>query len=149
MVSNQHTEELGSKLKQSTRSIDNLGADYGIGGAGVNNEAERLKLTVKESNTVSGIEGVGVNNGDARFKLAMKDGNIVSDSGKSKTYYVSLKGNNDNPGTIEQPLRTISHCISLLTSGGSCIIRGGRYTENKIKLFNIKGKVSNNIIIAS
>lgn len=47
----------------------------------------------------------------------------------STTYYVSVTGNNSNPGTIARPFRSIAHGVNLLTAGDTLYLRGGTYTE--------------------
>jgi len=43
--------------------------------------------------------------------------------------FVAPNGNDDNPGTIDQPFRTIQHCASTVSTGWSCEVRGGTYRE--------------------
>ncbi|MEB3216844.1 MAG: right-handed parallel beta-helix repeat-containing protein [Nostocales cyanobacterium 94392] len=48
------------------------------------------------------------------------------------TYYVSPDGNNNNPGTIEQPWKTINYAVSqasLVTAGDTILVQPGVYTE--------------------
>jgi hypothetical protein len=48
----------------------------------------------------------------------------------AKTIYVSFsQGNNTNPGTIDQPYKTIQFAVNQLQPGDSCIIREGIYRE--------------------
>lgn len=44
-------------------------------------------------------------------------------------YYVSKIGDNTNPGTIEEPFKTIKHASQFLNPGDRCIIRAGVYKE--------------------
>ncbi len=48
-------------------------------------------------------------------------------------YYVAVDGFDSNPGTIQQPLRTIGSAARKLQAGDTCWIRGGVYRET-IKL---------------
>ncbi len=45
------------------------------------------------------------------------------------TYYVSTTGNDGNPGTIDQPWRTIQHAADLVGAGDTVLVRGGVYNE--------------------
>ncbi len=44
-------------------------------------------------------------------------------------YYVSTVGNDDNPGTMDQPWRTIQHAAETVAAGETVYIRGGVYNE--------------------
>ncbi len=44
-------------------------------------------------------------------------------------YYVSTVGNDSNPGTIDQPWRTIQHAAEMVAAGDTVYIRGGTYNE--------------------
>ena len=44
-------------------------------------------------------------------------------------YFVSTTGNNNNPGTIEKPFKTIQKCAELAKAGDTCYIREGTYRE--------------------
>jgi hypothetical protein len=45
-------------------------------------------------------------------------------------YYVSLEGNDRNPGTKEKPFRHIQTCADIMTPGDICYVREGTYREN-------------------
>ena len=45
------------------------------------------------------------------------------------TAYVSPSGNDNNPGNLAQPYRTIQKCATTVTSGGTCFILAGDYGE--------------------
>ena len=48
----------------------------------------------------------------------------------SQTFYVSLQGNDLNPGTEPLPFLTINNAINAMgASGGTCIIREGYYHD--------------------
>ncbi|MFH1435689.1 MAG: right-handed parallel beta-helix repeat-containing protein [Pseudomonadota bacterium] len=44
-------------------------------------------------------------------------------------YYVAPDGNDDRPGTIEEPFRTIQHAADIMGPGDACLIREGTYYE--------------------
>jgi len=44
-------------------------------------------------------------------------------------YYVSVQGNDTNPGTTAQPFRTITRAYSLATAGTTIIVKPGVYTD--------------------
>ena len=43
------------------------------------------------------------------------------------TYYVATNGNDANPGTIDQPWKTIQKAADTLAAGDTALIRGGLY----------------------
>jgi hypothetical protein len=45
------------------------------------------------------------------------------------TYYVSTTGNDNNPGTMAVPFRTISHAATIATAGATVYVMGGVYNE--------------------
>ena len=45
-------------------------------------------------------------------------------------FYVAATGNNANPGTREQPWRTVQKAAETLQPGDTVLIRGGVYREN-------------------
>ncbi|OGD72462.1 hypothetical protein A3A84_01405 [Candidatus Collierbacteria bacterium RIFCSPLOWO2_01_FULL_50_23] len=46
-------------------------------------------------------------------------------SGVRRTFYVSTKGIDTNPGTIEAPFRTIGKAALIVNPGDTVLIRGG------------------------
>ena len=53
----------------------------------------------------------------------------VASATTGNVLFVAPNGNNSNNGSISQPYRTIQHCASTVTSGGTCAIRAGTYRE--------------------
>jgi hypothetical protein len=53
----------------------------------------------------------------------------TGDSLLPPAYYVSSTGNDGNPGTIDQPWRTIHHAAETVVAGDTVYIRGGTYNE--------------------
>ena len=49
---------------------------------------------------------------------------------EGKTYYVSPSGNDSNPGTIDQPFKTIQHAADVAVAGETVLIRDGVYNEH-------------------
>ena len=47
----------------------------------------------------------------------------------SNQYFVSPKGSNNNPGTLERPFQTIQKCADIVKPGGTCSLRSGLYRE--------------------
>lgn len=47
----------------------------------------------------------------------------------SATYYVSVNGNDSNPGTLDQPWRTIQKAVNLVQAGDIVIVQSGTYDE--------------------
>ena len=52
--------------------------------------------------------------------------------------YVSPDGNDTNPGTLEAPVKTISHAATLAKAGDQIKLRGGIYRE-KVLIENLHG----------
>jgi Right handed beta helix region len=50
-------------------------------------------------------------------------------SPSNEVRFVAPTGNDTNTGTIDQPYRTIQHCASTISDGGTCEIRAGTYRE--------------------
>ncbi len=71
----------------------------------------------KDTSTVS-IKTAG-----SAFDLPYSYVNIKPD------FVVAVNGNDSNPGTARQPLRTIAKAISKLSSGGVILIKDGNYKE--------------------
>jgi hypothetical protein len=67
-------------------------------------------------------------------------------SPETTTYYVSTTGNNDNPGTVTAPWRTISYGVSHIIRGDTLYIRGGTYQE--MVHIDVNGTESNPIMIS-
>jgi len=47
--------------------------------------------------------------------------------GTVSTYYVSLQGNDSNPGSETQPFRTIQKAVDIVIAGDTILVRGGTY----------------------
>jgi hypothetical protein len=58
---------------------------------------------------------------------ALNDSAYASES--SAIYYVSSNGNDDNPGTLEQPFQTIGKAASVMEAGDKTVVREGTYRE--------------------
>ena len=55
-------------------------------------------------------------------------------AGSSDVFYVSLSGDDTNPGTQNQPWRTIRHAAASLTTGQTVIIESGDYGYENVVL---------------
>ena len=55
-------------------------------------------------------------------------------AGSSDIFYVSLSGDDTNPGTQNQPWRTIRHAAASLTTGQTVIIESGDYGYENVVL---------------
>ncbi|MBV5314615.1 MAG: carbohydrate-binding protein [Prolixibacteraceae bacterium] len=64
-----------------------------------------------------------------------------------ETYYVSITGSDNNPGTLNEPFRSISKAAKLIQAGDRCLIRGGVYRETVVLVNN--GTKSNPISFAN
>ena len=47
----------------------------------------------------------------------------------AETYFVSVDGNNDSPGSIEHPWATIQYALTMAQAGDIIYIRGGIYRQ--------------------
>lgn len=66
------------------------------------------------------------------------------------TYYVATTGNNSNDGLTEStPKRTITHCVSLLVAGDTCLVRGGTYSTEGTIQFGVTGTAASPIRLAN
>jgi hypothetical protein len=45
-------------------------------------------------------------------------------------YHVAPSGNDENPGTVERPVRTLNQGVKLLKAGDTLVVRGGLYRES-------------------
>ena len=54
---------------------------------------------------------------------------VLISAGKATEYFVSVDGDDNNPGTLEKPWRHIEKATTFLNPGDICTIRGGRYFE--------------------
>ena len=63
-------------------------------------------------------------------------------------FYVSLTGNDANPGTEDSPWRTISYSISKAKPGDTIFIRSGQY-NGMLEVFNKNGEADKPITIRS
>lgn len=73
---------------------------------------------------------------------------LLSASSLEKEYFVSLDGDDSNPGTDEKPLKTVQKAITLLAPGDTCTIRGGQYTE-EVTISGLKGTPEKPILFQS
>lgn len=66
------------------------------------------------------------------------------------TYYVSTTGSNSNDGLTEStPKRTITHCVSLMVAGDTCLVRGGTYSTESTIQFGVTGTAAAPIRLAN
>lgn len=66
------------------------------------------------------------------------------------TFYVETNtGNDSNPGTLAQPWKTISKANNNLSAGDTVYIKGGTYTDERIKPVNSGTSPSNMIIYSN
>ena len=51
---------------------------------------------------------------------------------RATEYFVSLDGNDDNPGTLQKPWQHVQHAVTVLRAGDICTIREGHYSEEVV-----------------
>ncbi|MBS3166413.1 DUF1565 domain-containing protein [Candidatus Woesearchaeota archaeon] len=56
--------------------------------------------------------------------------NCIGSSTSGTTYYVSLSGDDNNPGTLAQPWKTIGKANQMLQAGDTVLIHAGTYNEH-------------------
>jgi len=54
----------------------------------------------------------------------------------AETYYISVTGNDQNPGSIQAPWRSVEHAWKNSGDGDTVFVRGGSYPDNQIWLSN-------------
>lgn len=65
-----------------------------------------------------------------------------------KNYYISNLGNDLGSGSISDPFASITHAVSVMGAGDSCIIREGRYSET-VSLAGLNGSYHEPIVFSS
>ena len=66
----------------------------------------------------------------------------------SKTFYVSLQGNNTNIGNKQNPFKSIQFALNKMSAGDKLYIREGEYEES-LNIKNFKSKKSKNYLISN
>ena len=69
---------------------------------------------------------------DSESKTKNPADNKPNDDMGGKTYYVSSKGSDDNPGTKEKPWKTVNYAVqeeSAVKAGDTILVQPGTYTE--------------------
>jgi parallel beta-helix repeat protein len=55
------------------------------------------------------------------------DQSATSDGLIPPTYFIAVDGSDENPGTIDSPLRSLQNAINRISAGGTIYLRGGTY----------------------
>jgi parallel beta-helix repeat protein len=55
---------------------------------------------------------------------------LTLEAADATIYYVATNGNDSNPGTDSQPLRTIARGVRMLSAGDTLYVKGGTYSES-------------------
>ena len=63
-------------------------------------------------------------------------------------YFVSIGGDDSNPGTLEKPWSHVQKAIKVLAPGDVCTIRGGVYNE-EVSISGLQGTKENPITFRS
>ncbi|MBC8087779.1 MAG: right-handed parallel beta-helix repeat-containing protein, partial [Phycisphaerae bacterium] len=73
----------------------------------------------------------------------------ITASAEATTYYVSTSGSDSNPGTIEQPFRTVNRAVGVLRAGDTLYVRGGTYVDRFVDTdFRAGGTASAPIVVS-
>ena len=67
----------------------------------------------------------------------------------SDLFYVDPDGDNDDPGTIEEPWQTLEHAFSEIDAGDTLYLREGIYNEGGLQLSSSGNTIDGYIIISS
>ncbi len=62
-------------------------------------------------------------------RLVLVAATMISFQALAGTYYVSVSGDDDNPGSLAEPYATVNHALSTLKPGDTLYLRGGTYFE--------------------
>ena len=63
-------------------------------------------------------------------------------------YFVSISGDDSNPGSLEKPWRHVQRAVTVLTPGDVCTIRGGVYNE-EVTISGLRGTKESPIMFRS
>ena len=80
------------------------------------------------------------------FQVLVLDILFVLD--EATEYFVSVDGDDSNPGTIEKPWGHVQKAVTVLSPGDVCVIREGRYSE-EVVVSGLKGTQEKPITIRS
>ena len=109
---------------QTFRTVTvNVNGDLGV----EENETFFVVLTDPSNATISDAEGVGTIVDDDTLGVLLPP-RLPPSTGA--IYYVSVAGSDANPGTEEQPWRTVQHAVDSLDPGERAFVRAGTYNEN-------------------
>ena len=72
---------------------------------------------------------------------------FVLHSSLQAQYYVSPSGSDNNPGTLQQPFKTIQKAADIMIAGETCFIMNGQYRETVIPANN--GTAGNPIVFTN
>jgi hypothetical protein len=73
----------------------------------------------------------------------------ITVNAEATTYYVSLSGSDSNPGTIQEPFRSVNHAVGVLRAGDTLYIRGGTYIDRFVDTdFTAGGTASAHIVVS-
>ncbi|MHC4625185.1 MAG: right-handed parallel beta-helix repeat-containing protein [Planctomycetota bacterium] len=70
---------------------------------------------------------------------------LTGDGQQKAVYYVAPSGNDSNPGTQEQPLRSLEKAVEVVKAGESILVRGGTYMPSRTIAVNKSGSKANHI----
>ena len=60
----------------------------------------------------------------------------ISVAARADTFYVSTSGSDQNPGSVDKPLRTIQEAADTARAGDTILVRGGVYSEHVVLRFS-------------
>ena len=71
----------------------------------------------------------------------------IDDAIEDADYYVATDGDDDNPGTIDEPFATIQHAHDVAVAGDLIYVRGGTYEVDHQTRFRNEGTASEPITV--
>ncbi len=117
-------------------SVDSSGSDTGsdkgsdtVSDTGSDKGSDKGSDTVSDTGSDMGSDTVSDMGSDTGSDMGSDTG---SDKGEANTYYVSLNGSDDNPGTKEKPWKTVDYAVSkdsAVSAGDTVLVQPGVYTE--------------------
>ena len=86
--------------------------------------------------------------GERFFVIALLAIILAAGTVQGREYYVAVDGSDSDPGTLEQPFRTIRKAAGVVRNGDTCYVRSGSYHET-VALEDLHGTADQPIVFAA